>query len=157
MGLGVISLRPLLSSDIDAVVALERENQPQPWTEGILEGELSAEDRSYVAAEDNGIVGFGGVMVVGEEAHVTNLLVAPAHRRKGIARQILSRLVRDAVDMGARHLTLEVRADNEPARRLYHRFGLAPVGIRPGYYQGEDALIMWAHDIDTREYLRSLS
>ena len=156
MGLGVISLRALLPSDIDAVVELERENQPQPWTEGILEGELSAKDRSYVAAEDAEIVGYGGVMVVGEEAHVTNLLVAPAHRRNGIARQILSRLVRDAVDMGARHLTLEVRAGNEPARRLYHRFGLAPVGIRPGYYQGEDALIMWAHDIDTPEYLRSL-
>ena len=155
MGLGVITLRPLLSTDVGAVVALERENQPQPWTEGILEGELSAEDRSYVVAEDNEIVGFGGVMVVGEEAHVTNLLVAPPHRRKGIAGQILSRLVRDAVEMGARHLTLEVRADNEPARRLYHRFGFAPVGIRPGYYQGEDALIMWAHDIDTPEYLRS--
>lgn len=157
MGVGVISLRPLVPSDIPAVVALEEANQPQPWTEGILEGELAADDRSYVVAEDDEIVGFGGVMVVGDEAHITNLLVAPGHRRKGIARQMMSRLVRDAVAMGARHLTLEVRTGNEAARRLYHRFGLAPVGVRPGYYQGEDALIMWAHDIDSPEYVRSLS
>ncbi len=157
MGLGVISLRPLLPSDITAVVALEEANQPQPWTEGILQDELSADDRSYVVAEDDEIVGFGGVMVVGEEAHITNLLVATGHRRKGIARRLMSRLVRDAVAMGARHLTLEVRTGNEAARRLYHRFGLAPVGVRPGYYQGEDALIMWAHDIDSPEYVRSLS
>ncbi len=69
----------------------------------------------------------------------------------------MSRLIRDAIEMGARHLTLEVRTGNEAARRLYHRFGLAPVGVRPGYYQGEDALIMWAHDIDSPEYFRSLS
>lgn len=157
MGLGVISLRPLLLSDIPAVLALEEANQPQPWTEGILQDELSADDRSYVVAEEAEIVGFGGVMVVGEEAHITNLLVAPEHRRKGIARRVMSRLVRDALTMGARHLTLEVRAGNEAARRLYHRFGLAPVGVRPGYYQGEDALVMWAHDIDSPEYVRSLS
>lgn len=156
MGLGVISLRPLLPTDISDVVAMEEANRPQPWTAGILEGELSADDRSYVVAEDDEVVGFGGVMVVGDEAHITNLLVSPDHRRKGIARRLMARLVRDAVAMGACHLTLEVRTGNEAARRLYHRFGLAPVGVRPGYYQGEDALIMWAHDIDSPEYLRSL-
>ncbi len=157
MGLGVITLRPLGTSDISAVVALEEANQPQPWTVGILEGELAADDRSYVVAEDGEVVGFGGVMVVGEEAHITNLLVAPEQRRRGIARQMMTRLIRDAVGMGARHLTLEVRAGNEAARRLYHRFGLAPVGVRPGYYQGEDALIMWVHDIDSPEYFGSLN
>ncbi len=157
MGLGVITLRPLVDSDIPAVVALEEANQPQPWTEGILEAELAADDRSYLVAEAEGIVGFGGVMVVGSEAHITNLLVAPDHRRRGIARKLMSRLVRDAVEMGAGHLTLEVRAGNEAARRLYHRFELAPVGVRPGYYQGEDALIMWAHDIDSPEYLGRLA
>lgn len=157
MGIGVITLRPLGAADVPAIVALEEANQPQPWTARILEGELAATDRSYVVAEDDGIVGFGGVMVVGEEAHITNLLVAPEQRRRGIARQIMTRLIRDAVGMGGRHLTLEVRAGNEAARRLYHRFGLAPVGVRPGYYQGEDALIMWAHDIDSTEYSRSLN
>ena len=92
-----------------------------------------------------------------QEAHVTNLLVAPEWRRQGVGRRILTTLIRDAVAMGARHLTLEVKGDNEAARRLYHRFGLSPVGVRPGYYQGEDALIMWSHDIDTPEYARSLN
>ena len=157
MGTPVITVRPFEEADIPAVAALEATDQPQPWTPGILKDELAAENRSYVVAETDAVIGYGGVMVVGEEAHITNLLVSPERRRQGIARRILIKLVRDAIAMGARHLTLEVRADNEAARRLYHRFGLSPVGIRPSYYQGEDALIMWAHDIDRPEYARSLN
>lgn len=157
MGTGLITVRAFERSDISAVAALEAANQPQPWTPGILQDELEAENRSYAVAEADVVVGFGGVMIVGDEAHVTNLLVAPEFRRQGVGRRLLTRLVRGAIALGARHLTLEVRGDNEAARRLYHRFGLAPVGIRPGYYQGEDALIMWAHDIDTLEYARSFN
>lgn len=157
MGIGVISLRPLTESDIPVVVALEEANQPQPWTAGIFEVELAAENRIYLVAESEGVVGFGGVMVIGDEAHVTNLLVDPDHRRKGVGRRLMEGLVKRAIEIGARHLTLEVRTGNEAARRLYHRFGLAPVGVRPGYYQGEDALIMWAHDIDSAEYVGSLT
>jgi ribosomal-protein-alanine N-acetyltransferase len=157
MGAAMITVRPFEKADIPAVAALEMAGQPQPWTTGILEDELAADNRSYVVAETDVVIGYGGVMVVGEEAHITNLLVAPERRRQGIGRRILTKLVRDAIALGARHLTLEVRGDNEAARRLYHRFGLAPVGIRPGYYQGEDALIMWARDIDKPEYAGSLS
>ena len=157
MGTAVITVRPFERADIPAVAALEAAGQPEPWTPGILEDELAAENRSYVVAESDIVLGYGGVMVIGDEAHITNLLVAPERRRQGIARRILTKLVRDAVAMGAKHLTLEVRGDNEAARRLYHRFGLSPVGVRPGYYQGDDALIMWAHDIDTPEYTRRLN
>ncbi|HLV89786.1 MAG TPA: ribosomal-protein-alanine N-acetyltransferase RimI, partial [Acidimicrobiia bacterium] len=57
---------------------------------------------------------------------------------------------------GARHLTLEVRTRNEAARALYASLGMVPVGIRPGYYGDDDALIMWAHDIDDPSYLEGL-
>lgn len=157
MGAEVITIRSLEEADIPAVAALEATGQPQPWTAGILRDELAADNRSYVVAETGVLIGYGGVMVIGEEAHVTNLLVDPQRRRQGIGRRIMTKLIRDAVAMGARQLTLEVRGDNEAARRLYHRFGLSPVGIRPGYYQGEDALIMWAHDIDRPEYARRLN
>lgn len=156
MGVGVISLRPFQRSDIPAVAALEEAYQPLPWTPGVLADELAAENRSYLVAEADVVVGFAGVMIVDEEAHVTNLLVAEERRREGIGRRLFTRLIRDAISMGARHLTLEVRPDNEAARRLYHRFGLVPVGVRPGYYQGEDALIMWAHDIDSEEFVGRL-
>lgn len=150
MGAGVITVRRLEADDLPAVAGLAAANQPQPWTIGIFEDELQAKDRCYLVAEAGAIVGFGGVMVVGEDGHVTNLLVAPEQRRRGIGRELFVTLVREAIALGARNLTLEVRADNVPARRLYGQFGLVPVGIRPGYYQGEDALILWAHDIDDR-------
>lgn len=155
MGVEVITVRPFERADIPEAVALENSVQPQPWTNGIFEDELAADNRSYVVAELGEVVGFGGVMVVGDEAHMTNLVVSSEHRRRGIGRRLLMRLIRDAVNMGARHLTLEVRSNNTAARRLYHHFGLAPVGVRPGYYNGEDALIMWAHDIHSAEYSRS--
>jgi ribosomal-protein-alanine N-acetyltransferase len=65
-------------------------------------------------------------------------------------------LVETALEMGARHLTLEVRLKNEAARSFYAHFGLAPVGVRRGYYGDDDALIMWVHDIDSEAYAHSL-
>jgi ribosomal-protein-alanine N-acetyltransferase len=95
-------------------------------------------------------------MVIGDEAHVTNLLVDEAMRRRGIGRQIMVDLIVASVEAGARHLTLEVRSNNDRARGLYSGLGLAPVGVRPGYYGDEDALILWAHDIDRPSYLEDL-
>jgi ribosomal-protein-alanine N-acetyltransferase len=91
-------------------------------------------------------------MLVGDEAHVTNLLVDLEWRRRGIGLELMRALIDEAVAEGARHITLEVRSENDPARRLYARLGLAPVGMRKGYYGDDDALILWAHDIDGAEY-----
>lgn len=158
MGVGVITLRPFEEADVAAVAALEAACRPRPWSERIFADELAAENRIYLVAEEDGlVVGYAGVMLVGEEAHVTNLLVAPEHRRRGVATRLMSQLVRAAVVEGARHLTLEVQSNNEVARRLYSRLGLAPVGVRPGYYGDDDALILWAHDIDRPEFLESLA
>ena len=163
MGVGLmVEIRPFEVDDIPAVAALEAANQPQPWTEGILEDELAAENRSYLIAEDEGafgfagVCGFAGVMVVGEEAHVTNLLVAEEDRRRGVGKVLMLGLVDAALEMGARHLTLEVRSKNEAARSFYAHFGLAPVGVRKGYYGDDDALIMWVHDIDSETYAQGL-
>jgi ribosomal-protein-alanine N-acetyltransferase len=65
---------------------------------------------------------------------------------------LMRELIDAAVSEGARHITLEVRSENDAARRLYARLGLAPVGVRKGYYGDDDALILWAHDIDGPEY-----
>ena len=156
MGITVTTIRPFEPSDVNAAVELETANQPQPWTEGIFNDELSAENRTYVVADGDGLVGFGGVMVIGEEAHITNLLVAGESWGQGIGRRLMTRLVEAAVEEGARHLTLEVHSGNEAARNLYSRFGMAPVGVNPGYYGDGDALILWVHDIDRPEYLESL-
>ena len=157
MGVSVITIRPFESSDVWAAVALETEAQPVPWTEGVFRDEISAENRVYLVAEsEDTIIGFGGMMLVGDDAHVTNLLVAPEHRRTGVGKQIMIDLIRAAIADGARHLTLEVRSSDLAARRFYTRFGFAPVGVRSDYYGDDDALIMWVHDIDLSDYLEKL-
>lgn len=143
----VISVRPMAVEDVIAVTALEAKHQPKPWSEDVFREELAGPNRIYLVAEDETILGFGGVMVVGDEAHVTNLLVEETSRRRGLGRRLMVGLIRAAVADGARHLTLEVRTSNQAARRLYAGLGMAPVGVRPGYYDDDDALIMWAHDI----------
>jgi ribosomal-protein-alanine N-acetyltransferase len=157
VGVGVITVRAFEDADVSAALALEEANQPQPWTEGVFNDELSAENRTYLVAEDDSVVGFGGVMLIGDEAHITNLLVAPEQRGQGVGRRLMVGLIRSAISEGARHLTLEVRSENDAARSLYSGLGLAPVGVRPGYYDDDDALIMWAHDIDSADYAGRLT
>ena len=149
-------IRPLTIDDLGALVALEAANAPAPWSEGVFRNELAVENRIYLAADEEGVVGFAGAMLVADEAHVTNLLVDPAWRRQGIGFELMRSLIEAAVEGGARHLTLEVMSRNEAARALYARVGLAPVGVRQGYYGDDDALILWAHDIDGDEYLARL-
>jgi ribosomal-protein-alanine N-acetyltransferase len=138
-------------------VALEETAGFGTWSDRVFHDELGGENRIYLVAQDGQrLVGFGGVMVVGEDAHVTNLLVSPDHRRQGVATRLLGELVRRALERGARHLTLEVRSRNRAARALYGKLGLAPVGVRKGYYGDDDALILWAHDVDRPEFMEGL-
>lgn len=156
MGVAVTTVRPMTPADVLAVAALEERYQPRPWSQDVLRDELELDNRTYLVAVADEIIGFGGVMVVGDEAHVTNLLVAESHRRRGLGRRLLRELVESAVAAGARHVTLEVRKSNHVARSLYAEFGLVPVGIRPDYYGDDDALILWAHEIDDPAYLEGL-
>jgi ribosomal-protein-alanine N-acetyltransferase len=153
-----LTVRPMTGDDVGDVLALEQEIFPHPWTEGILRSELAAPRRTYlVATEDGRVVGYGGVMVVADEAHITNLAVAPGHRGRGIATRLFLDLAEDALDGDAEHLTLEVRMSNLDARRLYSGFGFAPVGVRKDYYVDEDALIMTVVDAAGPEYRARLT
>ena len=150
-------LRPMTLDDIPVVLELEQEIYPQPWSAGIFVDELSRGDRIYVVAESGEeIVGFAGLMLVAEDAHVTTLAVRSEQRKSGLGTRLMLELVDAALGRGARHLTLEVRAANRGAQRLYARFGLLPVGVRKHYYRDDDAVIMWANDIDQPEYAARL-
>jgi ribosomal-protein-alanine N-acetyltransferase len=140
-------------SDVPAVATLERVIYPQPWSARVFFDELAQPNREYVVAHDGReIVGYGGLMLIEDDAHITTLAVVPGERRRRLGTRILLEIVERGVARGARHLTLEVRATNTDAQRLYERFGFAPVGKRKGYYDGEDAIVMWALDIDAEEY-----
>ena len=153
-----LSLRPMTTDDVDAVLGLERAIFPHPWTERILRDELAAPHRTYLVAEEDGeVIGYGGVMIVAEDVHITNLAVDPAARGRGVATRLFLDLAEGELDGGAEHLTLEVRMSNLDARRLYSRFGFAPVEIRKDYYLDEDALIMWVTDAAAPGYRARLT
>lgn len=158
MTVGVpVEFRPLRLVDIPVLAELEREIYPQPWSEGIFKDELSRDDRVYVAAIAEGeIIGFGGLMFVDVDAHVTTLAVLPEKRQAGLGTRLMLELVDAGLERGARNLTLEVRAGNVEAQRLYERFGMTAVGVRKHYYRDDDALIMWATDIHGQEYAARL-
>ena len=147
------SLRPMSREDIAAARSLEQMAYTQPWSETVFADELALENRRYLVAEEEGrMVGYAGVMLVGTEAHVTTVVVHPDHRKARLGTRLVLGIVEAALESGAASLTLEVRRSNDGAQALYRHFGLAPVGVRKAYYQDEDALIMWAHDIDGPEY-----
>jgi ribosomal-protein-alanine N-acetyltransferase len=105
------------------------------------------------------IVGYGGLWLTFEDAHVTTIAVDPAHRGKGVGELLLNALIDHAYELGGKQITLEVRVSNSNAQRLYLKYGFQPAGTRPRYYtdNGEDALIMWTDAIESPEYRARLS
>ena len=140
-------------ADIPAVHAIERKSFNVPWPDDAYRSELATNRlASYVVARaDDAVVGFAGLWVMVDEAHVTTFAVEPRWRRRGVGERLLLALIDIAEARRAREATLEVRLSNVPARRLYEKFGFRPVGIRPRYYSdnGEDALIMTTDPLDS--------
>jgi len=137
---------PMRLDDVAAVHEIERLSFRTPWPAYAFEQELRANRlaRYIVARAGDRIVGFAGIWMMVDEAHVTTFGVHPDWRRQAIGRQLLLNLVELADSIGARRLTLEVRESNIAARVLYQRFGFEVVGRRKAYYtdDGEDALVM---------------
>lgn len=153
------TIRDMERGDIPTVAALERLIYPQPWSARLFFDELGRDDRSYLVIEsDQGdVLGYGGLLLIEQDAHITSLTVAPAQRRKRLGTKLLLALVERALQHGAQHLTLEVRVSNTSAQGLYERFGFAPVGKRKDYYIDEDALVMWAIDINSDSYAERIA
>lgn len=152
------------------VLAIEERVYPRPWSPGLFTAELERGDsRRYVVAVTpraagagrgwrRVVVGYAGVMVAAGEAHVTTVAVDPDHHRRKIGSRLVCALLEAAREMDATAATLEVRMGNRGAQRLYQEFGFAPVGVRPRYYAetGEDALVMWVHDLQGESMRRRL-
>lgn len=105
------------------------------------------------------IIGYGGLWLVVDDAHITTIAVDPVFRGFGVGELLLNGLIDAAYELQAKMLTLEVRVTNVAAQQLYIKYGFHPAGTRPRYYtdNGEDALIMWTEAIDTPEYQSQLS
>ena len=142
------------------IMAIERQVYPRPWSPNLFLSEMGeSANRCYLVARvDREVVGYGGLICYGEEAHITNIAVDPLQHRRRIGSRLLHDLIVNAISMGAEAVSLEVRVTNWGAQRLYGRFGFRPVGVRKNYYQeiSEDALIMWLDGIRDPEYRRKL-
>ncbi len=151
-----VSIGPMRRKHLRSVQRIERQVYPRPWSMGLFMSELGYRgSRVYVVARvGTTVVGYGGLMLVTDDGHITTLAVDPAWQRHKIGTRLLLALTRAAIDRGALNLTLEVRASNHSAQALYRAFGFAPAGIRKGYYveTNEDAIIMWANDVGDDDY-----
>ena len=158
---GPVVITPMRRRHLRQVLRIDHAVYPRPWSLGLYLGELSTtEGRSYlVARRGASVVGYAGLMVIVDDAHVTTVAVAPQHQHQGLATRLLLVLMREAVALGAERVTLEVRASNREAQALYSRFGFAPAGVRKAYYvdNREDAVIMWAIDVTAVEYADRLA
>ena len=143
-----MNFRLMNLNDVPAIVEIEHEAFTAPWSAEAFRNELTNNlFAKYMVLEHEGaIVGYGGMWLIIDEAHVTNIAIRERHQGQGLGKALLRELMITAHFLGARRMTLEVRVSNERAQSLYRKMGFAPSGVRPNYYSDnlEDALIMWA-------------
>ncbi len=147
--------------DIPAVHRIEAASFTTPWPSFAFQQELETNRlaRYIVARSGDEILGYAGLWLMVDEAHITTFAVAPDHRRSGVGQAMLLHLLGLAESVGASVATLEVRVSNTPAQRLYQKYGFRPVGVRTRYYtdNNEDALIMTTDELTSREMRRRVA
>ncbi|MCT8136586.1 ribosomal protein S18-alanine N-acetyltransferase [Anaerobacillus sp. CMMVII] len=144
---GNYSIRYMVEADIDDVLIVENNSFATPWSRTAFVNEIrNNKFAHYLVVEDNGkIIGYCGVWVIVDEAHITNIAIHPLYRGQKLGEQLLVHGIELARTLGATKMTLEVRVSNHIAQRLYSKLGFQPGGIRKNYYTDnqENALVMW--------------
>lgn len=140
--------RKMTLDDLPSIMNIEQDSFATPWTEEAFRNELTNNMfAQYMVMEYEGeVIGYAGMWIIVDEAHITNVAILTPYRGQGLGKLLMAELQRTASFLGAARMTLEVRASNEIAQRLYRRYGFVNSGVRPGYYSDnqEDAIIMWA-------------
>ncbi len=147
-----VHIEPMALQDLARVREIEQESFAVPWPKDAYRAELEENQVAcYVVARDEAgtVVGFGGMWVIFDEAHVTTIAVDHGRRGERIGERLLLGLVDHALARGARWMTLEVRPSNTVALGLYGKFGFREVALRKRYYSdnGEDAAVMWSGNL----------
>ena len=159
-----LAIETMREEDIPTVQAIEREIFSTPWPRNAYHRELASKNSAHYIVlrreSDLGgpeIVGYGGMWRMYDEAHVTTIGVRQDLHRQGLGRVLFAALVQAAYDLGAKWVTLEVRASNDGAMKMYEAFGFKVIGRRRGYYtdNGEDAIVMWSDSIYSPRFRRA--
>lgn len=154
-----VSVEPMRGTDVEAVSRIEQRSYPTPWHAHAYHTEIGNRAACYLVARLGGkVVGYCGMWVIMDEAHITTLAVAPEQRGKKIGERLLLALLDEAYLMGASRATLEVRERNIAAQCLYRKYGFRDAAMRKNYYSdnNENALVMWVDDIHTERYRQRL-
>ncbi len=138
--------RPLKTADLDAVMAIEPEIYPFPWTRGNFSDSIKAGYSCWACELDGQLMGYAVLMMVLDEAHLLNISIAKGFQGKGLGRQLLEHIIAKARQHGGQMMFLEVRPSNKNALRLYEVMGFNEFSVRKGYYPAangrEDAILM---------------
>lgn len=151
-----VKIRKMTAEDVPAAAALERICFSEPWSENVYLQTLANENALYLLAEneDGELAGICGLLDILGEGDISNVAVAEPFRRQKVAERMMAELLRQGRERGITAFTLEVRASNEAAIRLYEKFGFICEGRRKRFYREpeEDALILWYRigEIDDR-------
>lgn len=135
--------------DINDILKIEQESFATPWSREAFLNELTNNQfATYIVLEEaEQVIGYCGVWVVVDEAHVTNIALLPEYRGKKLGAALLTKVMETSKQMGANKMTLEVRVSNIVAQSLYRKMGFEDGAIRKRYYSDnlEDALVMWVN------------
>lgn len=147
--MAILVIREMLAKDIVEVGDVENLSFHTPWPEEVFYHEVIHNDHAhyYVAELDEKIIGYAGMWIVVDDAQITNIAIMPKYRGYKIGEKIFQYVCGQAIKMGSKRLSLEVRSSNEVAQNMYRKFGLVPGGIRKNYYTDnqEDAIVMWVN------------
>ncbi len=142
-----ISIRKMEEKDLERIMEIENQAFTTPWPKEAFLLEITKNQlaRYLVAEVENMVVGYGGIWLILDEGHVTNIAVDSRYREKGIGKKLVEGLISLCSEEKIMAMTLEVRASNIAAQNLYKKYGFTESGIRPNYYADdkEDAIIMW--------------
>ena len=167
-------VRPMCQEDIAQVTEIDHEAFPTIWPPANYERELKTPLAHYIVAQDaayspsteelpatdkQDVIGFAGLWMMADEAHITNIAVRQSHRGRGIGEFLLISMINLALELNARIITLEVRASNISAQSLYYKYGFSLVQVRQGYYTNnkENALVMTSEDITSAAFQKRLN
>jgi ribosomal-protein-alanine N-acetyltransferase len=138
--------RPMQMDDLDAVMTIEPQIYPYPWTRGNFSDSLSSGYSAWILMLNEQVIGYSLMMLVLDEAHLLNLSVAKSYQKQGLGRILLEYMVNTAKSNQMANMFLEVRPSNISAIALYENMGFNEMAVRRGYYPAangrEDAVLM---------------
>ncbi len=145
-----IEIIPFTKNHFNEVFYISNLSFLTPWTIDSIEKELENKLARYVVAiKDDLVIGYGGIWLILDEGHITNIAVHPEYRGVGAGDMIVEALIELCKLEGIASMTLEVRKSNIVAQSLYKKHGFIEEGIRRNYYADthEDAVIMWRYNL----------